>query len=545
MWFGEAKNSTPIQKETEINKTETELKNQLSQKLTPEELELFNAKDILSSLDDDTKEALLNAIKTIPWFSKEIIANIDNFTIWNPKDIIESLVNKQKETQTQQKETIFSIDAKKIENIRTLTDKLVTELDITNHPDYKIWRGQAESELGKNEDFQKLSDGEKTSYINTYILIQNRSTFEFSRPDLKADFDKLDWLTQTDIILWIIKIPDDKFKNNPQILKRDLNFAKYSIIWNWDLTIKWNKIKVSNSQTWETQIIVLNENKPPKKFIEKYWYKIETTRDFPTEYAYQEQRDELKKQALQSYSKLSDKTKTKIKDFSEKWVNETISDVSNNINSKSAELKSLEEKLKNSSIEEQTKLYEQINELKKEIETLQKDLKVLEELQKVQIQAQEIEQQEQQRIPNFREWQQQADDKARDTLDFLNILWLTNISQDDLQQIINRINNPNPNTYWFNKKVSLEEWFSWDTTDINKWKRQLINAFMKIYEKMWIKLNPDEILTWKKNPEIENEALFKQKLENAWITLGWSLQIETTMKILAEKTEDKEKIKQN
>lgn len=142
-------------------------------------------------------------------------------------------------------------------------------------------------------------------------------------------------------------------------------------------------------------------------------------------------------------------------------------------------------------------------------------------------------------------WQDEIaarDQKIRETISFLDDLWITNINQNDLQKIIDRI-NIHPHTYGFSKKIDLKNWFDKSPTDALKQKNEFFNLFSKIYEKM--NFDPpvkQSIVEWfTKDERLKNDTTFKQKLEDIWVTKGWSVQIETMMSILWEKPEEKER----
>ncbi len=143
-------------------------------------------------------------------------------------------------------------------------------------------------------------------------------------------------------------------------------------------------------------------------------------------------------------------------------------------------------------------------------------------------------------------WQDEIlarDKKVRETMSFLDDLWITNINQNDLQKIIDRI-NIHPHAYGFSKKIDLKAWFEWSPTDALKQKKEFFHLFSKIYEKMnFIPPVNESIIEWfNKDERLKNDTIFKQKLEDIWVTKGWAIQIETVMNILWEKPEERERV---
>lgn len=140
-------------------------------------------------------------------------------------------------------------------------------------------------------------------------------------------------------------------------------------------------------------------------------------------------------------------------------------------------------------------------------------------------------------------WQDEIrarDEKVRETISFLDDLWITNINQHDLQKIINRI-NINPQTYGFSKPIDLKKWFEEWATESHQQKKEFFNLFWKIYKKMWIELSWKDFMTdYKKikterwNKKEEFDINFKELLFN-W----WSFKIETFFNIINEKPEKK------
>jgi len=212
-----------------------------------------------------------------------------------------------------------------------------------------------------------------------------------------------------------------------------------------------------------------------------------------------------------------------------------------NINTLWEELKNLENK-NPKTLEDETRMFA----LQEEIKTLEE---IIGKLQKLQIENEKLEKEFSQKEQEFlhyytlsigkeQEKVKNQDKQAKETIDFLETLWITFLNQNDLQQIINRI-NIHPHIYWFSKPFDLKEWFSGTPTDALKQKKEFFNLFSKIYEKAWFIPPPNQSIIhgFTKDERLLNETTFKQKLEDAWITKWGSIQLETTMKILSSKSE--------
>lgn len=134
------------------------------------------------------------------------------------------------------------------------------------------------------------------------------------------------------------------------------------------------------------------------------------------------------------------------------------------------------------------------------------------------------------------------DENVRKTIEFLDDLWLTNINQNDLQKIINRVNII-PQAFGFSKRIDLKAGFEWTPTDALQQKKELFKLFSKLYEKMdFIPPVNESIITWfPKDERLKNDTIFKQKLEDLNLTKGGSIQIETMMSLLWEKTQERER----
>lgn len=138
------------------------------------------------------------------------------------------------------------------------------------------------------------------------------------------------------------------------------------------------------------------------------------------------------------------------------------------------------------------------------------------------------------------------DEKVRETISFLDDLWITNINQHDLQKIITRI-NIHPQAYGFSKPIDLTKGFEGSATESHKQKKEFFNFFSKMYEKMWLTNPPishSVIEGINKDPRLKNDTTFKQQLEDTGVTLGWALQIETFFTLIKEEPKKEQTQKQ-
>ncbi len=295
-----------------------------------------------------------------------------------------------------------------------------------------------------------------------------------------------------------------------------------------DIKTTWNIIQAQIDKG--TFKIVDTQDIPPRSFISKYGYKIETQ---AVSQEILNIRAAFTKEKIKTQTQLNQNEK-QILDYN-KMIYWTDKENLQN------ELQSLEQK-ENKTFEEEIKINEFKNELEK-IKNIEENIKKLETQNEELKNEFSLKETEFLKYYSLSVWKQKTsvqekDQKARETLDFLNILWITNINQNDLQQIINRI-NIHPHAYGLSKPFDLSEWISGTPTDALKQKKEFFNLFSKIYEKAWFIPPPNEsiIQGFTKDPRLSNETTFKQKLEDAGLTKwGW-LQIESVMKVLWKKSE--------
>lgn len=143
----------------------------------------------------------------------------------------------------------------------------------------------------------------------------------------------------------------------------------------------------------------------------------------------------------------------------------------------------------------------------------------------------------------LKSWQDEIkarDEKIRETIKFLDILWINNIHQNDLEKIFKQVNY-NKNIYLLTKNIDLKEWFPDAVWEKHKYKLELIKLFSPMYEKMWIDINPHSLVAWIRSPNMPTDNIFKTKLEQIWVTRWWALNLNTTLQLLTPKQETQKK----
>ena len=477
------------------------------------------------------------------WFTLVDEVWIKDF-INNPifADILEKQIAKQeKQIAKQEKQIAKNIFENSYSHIREKINKF-KEIFKKNSEFLKILNKleNLDKEWNKlNKDFQKKYQN-LIKELATYLSKDQNAIKVFQKLQNKPDsYEALYKFLQTsrnakisNILQSIPPNPKKSIPPNPKILEiwtkraknildkkqklRDIYFPGKN---ESDIKSVWNIIEARLDK--ETSKIVDTQTLPPKTFIAKYGYRIET-----------KAMDQRSLDIRAAFTEEKIKIATKIENNSNQILHYNKLLEWKDWNKLQTEIDALEKK-ENKSIEDETKLYELKQEQKNLVEIQEKINKFQTEINALE---RDLEQTEKEFLKYY--WENYSknntEQEAKNTLDFLHNLWLTNISQTDLQKIINEINR-NQNTFNLSKKINLTEWFSIDFWDKNQLKREFLEVFKNIYKKMWIEINIDSLIAGKSNPEIENQSLFKQKLENAWITRWWSLQIKTIMQILREK----------
>lgn len=455
--------------------------------------------------------------------------------------------------------------------------ELSKEMNLPSLNWYQELKTEAEKQVLLQNPELKNNPQELEKYTNTFILTYNQEELFAQNPWLKDKYGtQLEWLKEqvidAKLFSWVelnrkYTNISEAFANKPWVLKSEISHAQELLRADGGkLKIEWNQIiSWQPGKNNETQIITIDEN-GVQKSISKYWYKInvpsmvslnqESKREINTLKQNITQNNATLKHNNEIFASLPKTPEFGKNDIANLQANPNLpKDIALHLSKYDDIQTALERNHKQKAEVEKTggdtSYIDMVIELgQKQLVETQKLLE--QEFQKLYESNSQLSQKNQ--IMNTRlqelttrdfqngnlnkENQQQADNKARETLEFLNILWITNINQNDLQQIINRM-NIHPHAYWFSKPFDLNEWLSGTPTDALKQKKEFFNLFSKIYEKAWFIPPPNEsiIQGFTKDPRLSNETIFKQKLEDAGLTKwGW-LQIESVMKVLWQKNE--------
>lgn len=373
------------------------------------------------------------------------------------------------------------------------------------------------------EFFQTLNEKNPALYKETYNaviaispeLAQNFTTWWI--PNEPYNVEKLDWGKSDDKTI-ISQFPNAK----PEEIEKRWNLVSY---WDKTIDIKTGKAYIS----WEKWYAIETSMKVPNSLDLRVKYqkeRLETLEEIKTNekiLTLVERKQTLK----QNLEKLKSQK-------SSEWQNAQDLQIDIEINTLSKELEAINEKLKTiipGYKEEQDEMFirfleEKIIQWKEKLISLKEnfdfEMKELLDAGKDEIIT--------------------RDKNVRETIDFLDDLWITNINQNDLQKIINRINIL-PQAYGFSKKIDLKVWFQWTPTDALQQKKEFFKLFSKVYEKMnFIPPVNENIIQWfTKDERLKNDTIFKQKLEDIWVTKGGAIQIETMMSLLWEKPKERER----
>ncbi len=539
-----------------------------------------NYDDISNLLKSEHKSVLITQLQeNIPLDNLKIIKIIDS--IWDKKENnIQN--NEQKQYKNEQEQDIIELgnnvelEKKKQEMLNRWMD-ISKEMDLENLTWYQELKSEAEKQILSQNPELKNNPEELQKYTNTFILTYHQDALFAQNPWLQEKFWTQLETFKTQVIdsklfSWIelsrkYTTISEAFSNKPGVLKSEITQAQELLRADGaKLKIEWNQIiSWIPGKNNETQIITIDEN-GVQKSISKYGYKI----NVPSMVSFDEnakreigtlketitQNNNILQQSNDIFSKLPKTPEFTKNDILNLQTNthlprELALNLSKYDDIQTALEKSKKEKWQLESQNQDTNYVDMMIELSQN--QLAETQKLIEqEFKKLYETTQNLGKQNQvlnTRLQNLlqtdfqngfsnKEHQQQADNKARETLDFLNILWITNINQNDLQQIINRI-NIHPHVYGLSKPFDLSEWLSGTPTDLLKQKKEFFNLFSKIYEKAWFIPPPNEsiIQGFTKDSRLSNETTFKQKLEDAGLTKwGW-LQIESVMKVLWEKSE--------
>lgn len=539
-----------------------------------------NYDDISNLLKTEHKSTLVAQLQeNIPLDNLKIIKIIDS--IWDKKEnnitTKEEALTEKKLATKQEKILVRAEDLQKQQEKLNKWLKISKEMGLENLTGYQELKSEAEKQILSQKPELKNNPEELQKYTNTFILTYNQDALFAQNPWLQEKFwtqletfkaevieSKLfDWIELSRKYTTI----SEAFSNKPGVLKSEITQAQELLRADGaKLKIEWNQIiSWIPGKNNETQIITIDEN-GVQKSISKYGYKI----NVPSMVSFDEnakreigtlketitQNNNTLQQSNDIFSKLPKTPEFTKNDILNLQTNTHLprelalnlskyDDIQNALEKNKKEKWQLESQnqdtnyvdmmieLSQNQLAETQKLIEQ--EFKKLYETTQNLGK---QNQVLNTRLQNLLQTDFQNGFSNKEHQQQADNKARETLDFLNNLWITHINQDELQQIIDRI-NIHPQVYWLSKPFDLSDWLSGSPTDALKQKKEFFNLFTKIYEKAWFipPVNESIIYGFSKDERLKNDTIFKQRLEDAGLTKWWSLQLESVMKVLSKPNE--------
>ncbi len=478
----------------------TKIQDKLKQ-LLKDDFEVVSQDDlsVLNSLDNKDKELLITLLNEKPEISKEILDNLPLDTLGllkiietlnknkailskkenlsnlpitgNQEDKLRRVYKENSIVKDEEKQTINNEDKAKQE-IFEETRRFKKEFKLDQNPNYQKYQNEAKQKLlASNPNLEK--DKNFSDYVDSYILLQHQKEFLAWRPDLQASFETFAKNTSRLEIFKNIRIDEYIDRNlKDWTLKREKEQIKASLIPNWeDLQISWNEFR-----SWD-QVSILDKDSWPRKFITNYWYKIDTSQELETPYKYQYDKDQI----ITNYN-----SKLKAYDSNQNTLKQLTQDIKD---------KEQEE----SSLDENAWFRRDI--FKAELETFLKDFNKLtqdsktqeQQIKELEKQAKELQSKEDRRIWDYRDNQEEKDEKAREILEFLHNIWFTNISQSDFEKIATTINS-SPWKYGFSRNVNLNDFF-----EIRPWENpqrpyvEFINFFNKLLGLEW----KDQINVWK------------------------------------------------
>lgn len=464
-----------------------------------------------------------NSISSQEIIKENLVKKIDEWNL-EKQDIKseKSKINSENEKERNNTEALKTLDNRKNDFKKIFWENSKFFQLFENHKDEDLAKELTNFLSNKDnakEFFQTLNDKNPALYKETYNAVIAIS------PELRNNFTA--W--------WI---PSEPYKPEP-VKPTDPIVPQFPWAKPEDIERRWNLVSY-----WDKTI----DLKTGKAFISgEWWYAIETSMKVPNSL-------DVRAKYLAERLEIIDEIKTNEKIISEvdeyqetlkyeKYLNAQYEklalnhDIDSNlakaeIESKLITIKKYKElveerypKIKENPEEIKNKANNEIKKLKEKLTALK--TKFDEDMQKL-----------------LEAWQDEIlarDKKVRETMSFLDDLWITNINQNDLQKIIDRI-NIHPHAYGFSKPIDLKAWFEWSPTDALKQKKEFFHLFSKIYEKMNFDppVKSSIIDGFTKDERLKDDTKFKQKLEDIWVTRGWAIQIETVMNILWEKPEERE-----
>lgn len=465
----------------------------------------------ISSLDEETKKTLLNILQSKPEAWYELLDNkpIDEEKV---KRIIGvNLIEKTKIEDNIKQANRESSQEEFSENFLNLSKELSEAVNLKNNPNYQKYQEQAQEELLRSTPWLQENPNFQ-SYIDTYILLQHQNEFLAWRPDLKDKFAELTkWASTVEAFrnIKIEKYVERNFSYTPT-LKRDVDKLKAWFISNWEqLQVNWRKFRI-----WD-QVQVLDKSWEVKRRIESNWYSLSS--DLPFE----------------GFTKI-DFEKFKIEQEREKalWDYKTTYDKAWMLKLDILKIDKEISKLDLSSENSQLQLETSQAERQKLIEDFEKETTKLLNLEQViknldseldRLDTTKVEQK-----TNYRERLNENDNKIRQVLDFLNTIWITNVSQQDLELILSIVNSKYLSKSWFSKPFSLNNLLEKPAWDEFRYQRELISFFNKLLWLEWSDaINPENVWKYVNGSDksfTDNE--FSQKVRDTlytWWILNTSL----------------------
>ena len=485
--------------------------------------------------------------KTETWKEKTETTSIETVKWKEKTETKNDLLEKQKAVLERWEQIAKDINLIGLKWYDAIAEKAREEV-LSQKP--KLWEEQNQQELEKQTQACILAFHQKELYDNNPWL-------EEKYGEVLKEFE-----TQT-IKSWIFVKEKEKYQPNfhafwvkPWILKSEIWEAQALFVPDGKpVKIEGNSFISWGEKEDEVKQIITIDEKWVRKSISKYGYTIEVKKSIVF-------KPEIKKElqtineSLESKYKKIDQNYTLFKQLPKEpnmdqisiqqlknnknipekiqWNLQSLEQVKKDIAEKSNyqwENKEtndlLIEELKKQETELQEKIVEQFKKLFEETQWAEEEIEIWEKKQN------ELMKIDEENMVENQESQQKADEKIVETLDFLDLLWLTNISQENLEEIIKRV-NIEPNNFGLSKKINLEEWFETQELDAHKFKRELLKLFQPMYTQMGITINQEFLLAGHKNPDITNTTEFRGKLSEVWVK-EWVLNINTFIEMLKKK----------
>lgn len=465
----------------------------------------FDNGDLILSLDDEEKKQFSEALNAQPSLVKELLDNPpltlekikkmipesqkaesntskpeNNKNVPNPNQLNDNLSTSAKvdSVTNVNSDSVTGLRNQSLERITFIKDVLKQELDLENNPNYQEYKQQAEKQLiASNPWINK--DPNYQNYLDTWVLVQHQNEFLAWRPDLKASFDELTKISSTVEAFRNIRIDnyiDRNFSNTA--LERDKDKIKAWFLSDGsDLEIDWKEFKL-----WD-QVQIYDESWAPKRFIERYWWRMASDARFETKYPFQFERDSIIKEHTKAkidYRQTTDKLV---------WLKTDIEKLDRQISSLNPKDEGSKMQIETLQAEKK-KLVEDFDKTKTKWLNQEQLIKALE------WRAIDLESKEQQRVWNYRDQLNDSDEKTRWTLEFLNNIWITNISQQDFETMMSVVNSKYLTKSWFSKPFSSDNLLEKPSWDEFRYQRELISFLNKLLWLEWADaINPENV--WK------------------------------------------------